>query len=195
MTCIVGLVEEGNVYIGADSLASSAASKVLVRNAKIVNLKRPDTGYPSDLIIGYTSSWRMGQLLGKLKLPKYTKGDAFDWLSGPFVDAVRKQLKEGGWAKIENGHESGGEFLVAYDGRLFKVQSDFSVLETLQGFDACGSGEDWALGSLHASQSIRSLSSEKRVIMALTAAETFNPSVAAPFHVTSLNERSLRVVA
>ena len=197
MTCIVGLVEDGNVLIGADSLSSNSHRKSVVVNPKIIVITRPTTGYPTDLIIGYTSSWRMGQLLRTLSLPKmqHKTQDAFDWLSTAFVDAVRAKLKDGGWATVNNNHEAGGEFLVAFGGRLFTVQSDFSVLENLDQYAATGSGEDWAMGSLHSTSTIPSLTGEQRVRMALAAASTFNPGVAPPFHVASLADRGLRAVA
>ena len=42
----------------------------------------------------------------------------------------------------------GGSFLVAYQGRLFSIQSDYQVCETNRGFHAIGCGADYALGSL-----------------------------------------------
>lgn len=195
MTCIVGLVtDDGNVLIGADSLSSNHSSKKVVRNPKIIRLSARGRKHRSDILIGYTSSWRMGQILGKLKAPDDSSDDAFDYLSGPFVDGVRQAMKDGGFATVKDGAEAGGYFLVAYDGRLFGVQSDFSVLEAADGFDSVGSGEDWAMGSLFSTRGVI-ISPEDRVLLALKSAEAYNPGVQSPFHLESLIERAAEAVA
>lgn len=196
MTCIVGIVDEGNVLIGADSLSSNNHRKQVVRNPKIIRLSRPTAkSHPTDILLGYTSSWRMGQLLRGVRLPKMATDDAFDFLSTAFVDTVRQVLKDGGWATQKDGQEIGGSFLIGFDGHVFEMQSDYSILESADGYSATGSGEDWAMGSLHATGTIPSLTAERRVRLALEAASTFNPNVAPPFHVSSLADRPLRAVA
>ena len=52
MTCIVGLVENGKVYIGGDS-AGVAGLDVRMRSDEKVFTK-------GNMIFGYTSSFRMG---------------------------------------------------------------------------------------------------------------------------------------
>jgi ATP-dependent protease HslVU (ClpYQ) peptidase subunit len=138
-----------------------------------------------NMLIGFTNSFRMGQLLHyRLKPPVRDEGTGvFRYMVVDFVDAVRACLKDGGYAQKTNEVESGGTFLVAYEGRLFTVQSDYQVGEATHGFHAVGCGADYALGSLASSGH---LPGEERVRQALTCAELFSGGVRAPFVVQSL---------
>ena len=55
MTCVVGLIEDNTIYLGADSLGSNGHSKSEYRFPKVFQ--------NGDFLIGYTSSFRMGQML------------------------------------------------------------------------------------------------------------------------------------
>ncbi len=55
MTCIVGVVKDGVVYIGGDSAGVSGLRLIKRKDSKVFKRK--------GFIIGYTSSFRMGQLL------------------------------------------------------------------------------------------------------------------------------------
>ncbi|WP_236024952.1 hypothetical protein [Arenibaculum pallidiluteum] len=136
-------------------------------------------------LIGFTSSFRMGQLLAyKLRVPEMEQhGDVFRFMVTSFVDAVRDCLKEGGYAQRSNDAESGGSFLVAFRGRLFSIQSDYQVCEALRGYHAIGCGADYALGSL---ASTAGEDGEGRVRRALEIAELFSGGVRAPFRIECL---------
>jgi hypothetical protein len=60
MTCIAGISdkETGITYLGGDSLGSNGYSGAINKQHKVFHLQ--DT---NEAIIGYTSSFRMGQLL------------------------------------------------------------------------------------------------------------------------------------
>lgn len=188
MTAIAGLVHEGRVYIGCDSLSSNPTyhRKDVVTNPKVFELSAPPYG-SGPVLIGYTSSWRMGQLLKhKLTLPDVMHADdPMDYLIVHFVEAVRQTLKTGGYAEMENGVERGGTFLVGYGGRLFTVQGDYSVLESVDGFDACGSGGSQVKAVLHATREMK-LKPEARITLALESAAAHNVTVQGPFTVKSV---------
>jgi hypothetical protein len=132
-----------------------------------------------DMVIGYTSSYRMGQLIEhSLKLPSRGDDPTFTYLVKKFVPALRKCLSEGGFSKTENSVNSGGTFLVGFEGGLYKIDTDFQVAQSAHKFDACGSGAQIALGSLH---STRSSCFEVRARRALEAAQSFNSYVREPF--------------
>ena len=99
-----------------------------------------------------------------------------------FVDALRTTLKERGWARMVNGQEEGGHFLVGVAGRLFHVEGDFHVGEAQDGFDAVGCGGEAACGALFATAH---LMPEARVRMALRAAERCSAGGRGPFAVLS----------
>jgi hypothetical protein len=131
MTCVAGMIQGGKVYIGADSCGS---------NGHIYSVRKdPKVFTNGKYVIGYTSSFRMGQLLMFNNLPKYSKkkdGDEFKFMVCKFVPAIRAIFKEGGYSKISSNEESGGCFLVGFRGRLFQIESDFQVAESSTGYDA-----------------------------------------------------------
>lgn len=181
MTCIVGFTQDGFTYMGADSCGGNGYTARPYANSKL--FKR------NGIVIGFTSSYRMGQLLEHADgfpegLPD-NPDEHFPWMVNTLIPAVRTILSEGGLAKKENEVESGGEFLVGTPGELFKVQSDYSVLTPLDGMGAVGSGDEVALGALHATRNL-SLTATDRVRLALEAAAAINPNVLGPWHFWSL---------
>ena len=174
MTCIVGVQHEGKVWIGGDS-AGVAGWSLSVRADEKVFRNGP-------MIMGFTSSFRMGQLLRySLTVPHHPDGmDADEWMCTAFVDEVRRCLSAGGFAKKDSEVEEGGFVLVGYRGVLYQVESDYQVARRASGYDAIGSGSDIALGALAVTQG---MAPKPRVLAALKAAERHNAAVCAPFRV------------
>ncbi len=179
MTCIVGLVHEGNVYIGGDS-AGVAGYGLTVRADEKVFIN-------GDFVMGFTSSFRMGQLLRySLKPPKYHPDvDLIEYMVTAFVNDVRECLKTGGYAKKDKEEETAGTFLVGFRGKLFKINLDYQVGVPALPFDACGCGEDIALGSMYSNAG---LSPIERITQALEAAEQFSAGVRRPFVVEQIGK-------
>ncbi len=176
MTCVVGLVDRGRVYIGADSASVQGWVRRQTALCKVFR--------NGPFLIGYTTSFRMGQLLEhQLKVPPQRKEPDQQYMVNQFVEAVRKLLKSQGFSKVESNNESGGQFLVGYRGRLYSIQKDFQVGEMAEGLDAIGSGSDFALGALVA---LPKLSPRRRIRRALEVAAHFNMGVCAPFTVRSI---------
>ncbi len=151
MTCIVGIRHDKGVVLAGDSVGvDDGGGADMRRDPKTFAINR-------HVAIGYTSSFRMGQLLRyNLALPAIVDAigekrteDAFQWAVQEFIPACRQTFKEGGYLK-ENGREEGGCFLLAVRDRLFEVHSDFQVAEPDPQYVATGSGEPYALGALHA---------------------------------------------
>ena len=173
MTCIVGVVDNGSVVMGGDS-AGVAGLSLTVRADPKVFVNGP-------FLIGYTSSFRMGQLLRFRFVPPPhhpADRDDFAFMATDFVDAVRECFKHYGYAKAENGQESGGSFLVGYRGNLYQVASDYQVGLPVDPYAAVGCGDDIALGALYATIG---QSAEHRVRTALAAAQRFSAGVREPF--------------
>ena len=173
MTCIVGLVHQGRVFMGADSAGLAGLHLTIRRDRKI--------GMVGPMAIGFTTSFRMGQLLLRgFTPPRWHWGDdPYEFLLDQFVDAVRNRFKAGGYVKIDNGREDGGTFLIGLGGRLFSMEDDFQIAEAADEFDACGCGEAYAKGALAASANCPV---EERLSGALRAAERFSAGVRGPFH-------------
>lgn len=175
MTCIVGLVDSGKIYVGGDSAGVAEHGLTIHADEKVFK--------KGSMLIGFTSSFRMGQLLRfKLVIPYHkSEMDTYEYMVAEFVEAVRTCLKEGGCSRIENNEESGGTFLVGYKGELFTIHSDFQVARMMNKYHAVGCGADIAKGSLFSSEGIIGMHASDRIRHALRAAETFNAGVRAPF--------------
>ena len=172
MTCIIGVVQKDKVFMGADSAGVSGLDIVVRKDSKIHK--------NGPFLIGFTSSFRMGQLLGySLNVPtRHPDTDVMRFMVTEFVEAVRDCLSDGGYTKVHSSREEGGNFLVGYEGRLFQIESDFQVCETVVGYDACGCGAPYALGALRNSAG---LSPMKRIEQAIETAAEFSAGVEPPF--------------
>lgn len=173
MTCIVGLVHEGKVYMGADSQAASSWDKRTVRHPKIFQ-----TG---PFLIGYTTSFRMGQLLQyRLEVKPQGSEDDYAYMATSFVEAVREVLKDYGFAKVEHNQEEGGTFLIGYKGKLYGLQDDMAVLDYMDSYSAVGCGRAYALGVMEA---LSDKPPKFRVKQALAISALFSNGVSPPFDI------------
>ncbi len=170
MTAVVGLVHGDRVHLGADS-AGIAGWSLTVRADEKAFRNGP-------YVMGFTTSFRMGQLLRHAFVPPEPSGDLTRFMVTGFVDAVRACLKEGGWATKSSEQEQGGEFLVGVAGRLFVIHSDYQVAESVDGYAAVGCGADIALGALYATGGMLP---KPRLRTALEAAERHSAGVRGPF--------------
>lgn len=175
MTCIVGIETEDGVLIGGDSAGTAGYSQVIRADEKVWS--------SGEFAFGFTTSYRMGQLLRyNLSIPQTPHPGADQatrdkWMTTTFIDAVRECLKKGGYAKVENGVEKGGSFLVGWRGSLYEVENDFQVGRSFDGFGATGSGYRVALGALAASTG----KPRERVRQALEIAARYDAAVNGPF--------------
>lgn len=170
---MVGLVADGAVWLGADSAAVGDNSLTVRADPKVFARDR--------FVIGFTDSYRMGQLLRySLSLPEFHQGgDPMAFMVRRFVEAVRACFRDGGFLKMDNGREAGGYFMVGFSGHLFTVDSDFQVALSREPYVAIGCAADIARGALYAMPMDRD--PEERLLTALEAAQAGNPGVRAPF--------------
>lgn len=173
MTCVVGVVEGERVYIGADAAGADGWE---VRESRV-----PKVFANGPFVIGYTTSFRMGQILHyHLQVaPQGSEGE-MEYLVCTFVEAVRGCLKGYGFSKVENNVEEGGFFLVGYKGGLYGVEGDFQVQAVADGVMAIGCGRGYALGALRA---LETMPARERVVRALEVAAYYSGGVMGPFSV------------
>ena len=173
VTCIIGIATEARVYIGADSAAVSGWT---VRPTALPKVFRLDL-----FLIGYTTSFRMGQILQyHLSVAPQEDESDMQYMVVTFAESVRACLNDHGFATIKDNEERGGQFLVGYKGHLYCIESDYQVAESAEGFDACGSGTDFALGAM---QALEQLPPRERIRKSLEISARFCGSVLAPFRV------------
>ena len=180
MTCIIGLVEDSKAYIGGDSAIASGSTVRILKEAKAFR--------NGPFVMGGTGSPRMTQLLQYgLDVPvQDEKMSDEQYMITVFAEAVRKVLKEHGFAEVEDNKESFGTFLVGYHGGLYAVYSDLQVTQYQDGMEAIGSGSEFALGALYVLSNLNSedrLPPEERIVLALAAAAYFDANVKQPFAV------------
>lgn len=177
MTCIVGVTDGKTVTIGGDSAGIYGLDLTVRADLKVW----ADDGW----VFGFCGSFRMGQILRyAFDPPVPSRDQELDhFMVVTFIDGVRQALKDGGYARNNKGEEEGGDFLVGHEGRLFSIESDYQVGESLTGFAAIGCGEPFARGALHALPA--SLKAPDRVRRALTIAEECSGGVRGPFHIVS----------
>ena len=178
MTCIIGLVHDNKVYIGADSAAVSGWQVRATRLDKVFRR--------GQFLIAYTDSFRMGQILQyHLDVQPQDGETDIEYMVRHFVDAVRACFKELGFAKVENNEESGGLFLVGYRKHLYAIENDFQVNEMADGFDAWGCGNKYALGAMKALEHLPPI---ERIGKALEISTHFSGGVLPPFQIEVLDD-------
>ena len=200
MTCICAITDGTTVHMGGDAAASNTFSvetrvqpKVFGKDYTLVSDGVVTTG---TMLVGYTESFRMGQILEhSLSVPKMDldsiTGDALDhkimnYMVNTFVPSVIQCFKTNSWERNdEDGPVVGGDFLVGFQGRLFYVGSDFQVGQSLRNYAAVGSGEDIARGAMYAlkEHGPARINNQKVLEAALEAAAEMTPYVRPPFTV------------
>ena len=179
MTCIVAYEKDGKVWMGGDS-AGVAGYSISARGDQKVFQN-------GEYLIGFTTSFRMGQLLRY----KLTPSPCCDWdlekhMTTTFVDQVRSCLSSNGFdKKTERGQHTGGTFLVGTRGRVFVVDDDFQLGWNRVPYNAVGCGQDIALGAMYGLHK-QECDPDLIVQLALEGAAEFSAGVRGPFHVMSL---------
>lgn len=184
MTCVIGYLSGGNAYLAADSEGSNYASKDIFYNRKVF--------YKNGLLIGCAGSYRAIQLL-KYKfnppmpeqivdLPK-TSPDAY-YMNCVIADSIKAVFTENGFAEIENNKNNAvnSYILIMFKNRIYEVQSDYSIIETVRNFSAIGCGADHARGAMFVLDPAN-LQPEKKLELAIEAAKTFCPGVGGPVNI------------
>lgn len=176
MTCVVAMVRDGQVFMGADS-AGVGGYTIRYRKDQKVFMN-------GEMLIGFTTSFRFGQILQyEFSPPKHHADVSIErYMVSCAIPEMRKALKTHGYTTVTNNEEIGGQCLIGYRGRLFMIDSDFQVAENDDGFDAVGCGHDLAMGSMHSTTKLMpSFPANSHIEMALQAAVRFSAGVAAPF--------------
>lgn len=181
MTAIAGFTDGNTVWIGGDSAGVGGMSLTVRADQKVFTV--------GELLIGFTTSFRMGQLLRYgWAPPALNEGQGIDdFMVTSFIDSVRARFKAGGFAEKKDDAEIGGSFLVGFRGRLFHIESDYQVGEPAASYDACGCGDDICNGAFYALEGYL-IHPDHRVLTALRAAETHSAGVRGPFVVKSITK-------
>jgi ATP-dependent protease HslVU (ClpYQ) peptidase subunit len=169
MSCVVAIIDNGKIFMGADSFATTGEGerRPIIANKLFFN---------KEYLIGFTGSVRTGRLLG----PDYFNPPA---KIEEFADASREHLYEKGCVLVseEHGQIQGSNFLIGYQGSIHEMLIDFQMNEVNEDSDAIGAGANFAFGSLFTTRKSMSITPQGRIMMALSAASHYTTSVGPPF--------------
>jgi ATP-dependent protease HslVU (ClpYQ) peptidase subunit len=175
MTCIVAIEHEGKVYMGGDSSAAGGWDMSVIDFSKVFR--------SGDFLIGYTTSFRMGQLLEhELVVAKQENESDMHYMITKFIPAVRELFKGAGFTKIDSNREEGGKFLVGYKGKVYRIDDDYQALRYRNGMYSVGCGYAYALGALASNETD---APEKRILKSLEIAGIFSNGVCPPYYVVT----------
>lgn len=187
MTCIVGLVKNGTVWLGGDSAATDG-------NMDRTIIKDPKVFVKGEVGFGVCGSPKvMDALAHGMELPIQQDGDDRSFLVTTLVPAIRDglvKLDAAGEDKSPFGGGPGitfeGEMLVGYRGKLYKLQGNFQLIHSADGYDTTGSGGTLAMGSLKAT---KKMSNPRKRLLAALEASTSNAGCAPPFVIVKVQKK------
>jgi len=173
MTLIAAIKDaRGNIYMLGDSAAIPTTEDDIIRGVR----KDPKVFIRGQYGIGFAGSFRTGEILQHIwEPPVYTGRIAIErFMRTTFIESIKTALRK-----------SDGELypiLVGLDGHIFNVQPDYHIGESLDPYEAIGSGETLALGGLHTLQGT-TFSARTKLIKVAEAAEHHSNQVMAPFNI------------
>lgn len=145
MTCIVAYIDGNGVgHMAADSAGTDVGQHTRSENV------HPKIFKNGDFLIGYTTSFRMGQILqyGFSPPAHPEKMDDYAYIVTEVVPAIRNAFVEGHYKKEDA--LTGGSFILIYKKKLFTIQDDYAVFETPSNFSSVGSGGTQAIAAFEA---------------------------------------------
>lgn len=179
MTCIVAIVSDsGSIVMGCDRAATNDDALLVYKKTKIFQ--------NGQALIGFSGSFRNAQIVEyEFKMPDRPYGlSTMEYMVSYFVHDLKKVLKKSESIETVNGVTSlDCELVVAYNGRLFTIMSDFHVAELKQNYTCIGSGAQAALGALFALKEDGNYSAYDSAHLALKAASRCTTTVNGPFYV------------
>lgn len=181
MTCVIAAVEDGKVWMGADSCAIDNYHNYTPRRDPKIIKKH---GY----LIGYSYSFRMGQIIfHSMDMPEIGNHDPYELMVYDWVTCLREAFEQHGWKGTDKeGRDLGGQVLVGFNGRLFEIESDLQVGESLRNFAAIGCGSDYALGAFSVLRDSTKWKIDQKIEMSLDVSAEFNRAVTRPFTIISV---------
>lgn len=169
MTCIIGLAHDGLVTLGADSFFGSQYKAGVTMHPKVGSFSPP--GSTSQLGWAFSGAWHPMRVFQHPRgFPAYDPAmDVSEYISYAVLDhymkSVSKQTEE-------------TEALIAFKGRLFILQGDYSCCET--SLTAHGSGYEYGLGVMKYLEK-SDMSPTHRIMAALRVAGEMTPTVCGPY--------------
>ena len=175
MTVIVGLVEDGKVYMGGDRGMSD--------DKFIGSMLQPKIKVIGNMLIGYAASLGAGQIAHYIEYPQPKDDNVHKYVRTVVVKTLMDAYQEYGLDFTED-EKAAADFLIGINGHLFELNTnDWSVAQYEQ--VATGSGFAYAMGSLHATSQY-DIGPKERIKLALEASIKYSPSCQGPVDILSV---------
>lgn len=177
MTCTVGIVKNGIAYIGADSgVFYDGEDQYYVTNRKKVIRKKFKH---HEIIMGFAGDWKVWDLIEMWETQAIVyspKKGTKHFLHKVLIPNLQEVLQKD--KKLEF------EYLIALEGEIYNVSSDYSVMPIPVSGHAIGSGAEPARGVLYYIHEQKiNVDPEKLLKSALKAANKTVTTVKGPYHV------------
>lgn len=185
MSLAVGLVHDGQVWIGADAYIQQNSVSLAKQEPKVIRLTEEDTGRP--VLIASVGDGILNQIV-RFDITVKARREGVD-IFAHMLEAVGRPLLNAINSHAENLHLKkskwpSGRFLIGYDGHLFSIDTHFYMVEPTSGCCAIGAGEEFAFGALSATK--QGHSPYARVHLALEAGAEYSNVVCKPFCIEKL---------
>ena len=168
MTCIVGITNGYQVYMGGERAASDGDS--------IISLASPKVEERNGWVYGYAGTIGIGQLMSLISLPAEVD-DIYTYIRLSIVEDIKKAID----AFSHTPENPDTTWLIGKNGRLFELNAeDWGVIEIYE--SAIGGGSQYALGSLYTSIDKTPI---ERITLALQSAITYSPTCQGPWDIVS----------
>lgn len=141
MTCIVAFtLDNGKIVLAGDKLGSNGYTKREMRAPKV--FKR------GAFHIGYTSTFRFGQLLEHVwEAPVQEEEGDMRFMVRKVIPSLIKLLTDNKHLFSDSDAIEMGEAIIVYRGKIFRIQGDASIFE--EDYTSVGCGELSATTILH----------------------------------------------
>jgi ATP-dependent protease HslVU (ClpYQ) peptidase subunit len=146
MTTIIAIQGDGYAIMGADTQVTYGERAFRGDGQNKIKEK-------NGLIFGTAGDAYPGQILNFLWIPPINKmnKDPDSFIAEVVIPSMKSILNSNGYdPDKERSADSGVDILLAYEGRVYQLASDFTYLRDKEGLYAIGSGGDYALGYLYA---------------------------------------------
>lgn len=143
MTVLIGIVEDDVMYLAADSVGASEHYKEVRKDSKIFRKK--------DMLIACTHTFRLRDIVKhEFKLPDHPKKMSIEkYIITKFISSLRELQKKLGHLGSDKDGDLGCGLLIAYRGKIIRIETDFQYAEHRMDYDSFGSGQNLARASLY----------------------------------------------
>ena len=179
MTCVAGLVHNGTVYMGGDSISVDGSSTFDTANQDKVFSNGP-------FMYAIAGSWRIRDIMQySFVAPDHDPRLTDDhYMKTEYSQALMSCFEKNKFVRFKDEVATikGAGLIIGYRGALYQLNSDFAILRAHDWGCADGSGYQAAFAVLWATRNLIE-DPEERLLISLEAAANTIATVRAPFYV------------